>query len=52
MNEAVKPPEPDDQAEPVPMAPLDAADTFEPTIEESILASGLHIQNAWEPTDE
>jgi hypothetical protein len=35
----------------VPLASLGTADVFEPTIEESILASGLHIQNAWEPAE-
>ena len=31
---------------------MDSPDVdFEPTIEESILASGGHIQSAWEPDD-
>ena len=27
--------------------PFTVGDTFEPTVEESILASGLHVQGGW-----
>jgi hypothetical protein len=36
----------------VPLASLDTADMFEPTIEESILASGAHQTSAWEPAED
>lgn len=36
----------------IPLASLGTADVFEPTIEESILASGAHIQGAFEPAED